>query len=96
MSGELKVEAKGQMLSVQYSLPHLPVPPLEQTMEKYLQTVRPLLTQDQFANTQKVGVVFVLCFCCCGGGRGGSGGGGGGGEKVSSLCMHISDAGAAC
>ncbi|XP_078324435.1 carnitine O-acetyltransferase-like isoform X3 [Crassostrea virginica] len=44
----------GRMFSVQDSLPKLPVPPLDQTLQKYLRSVRPLLTDDEYANTQKI------------------------------------------
>ncbi|XP_061163747.1 carnitine O-acetyltransferase-like isoform X2 [Saccostrea echinata] len=44
----------GRMFSVQDSLPKLPVPPLEQTLQKYLRSVRPLLTDEEYVNTQKV------------------------------------------
>ena len=36
------------------SLPRLPVPPLQQTMEKYLLSVKPLLTEDEYACTREV------------------------------------------
>ncbi|KAI6661345.1 Carnitine O-acetyltransferase [Oopsacas minuta] len=35
-------------------IPRLPVPPLEETLDKYLQVVRPLLSPDQFSKTQKI------------------------------------------
>ena len=54
MSWEMKVVPRGRMFSVQYSLPRLPVPPLQQTVDKYLRTVRPLVTDEEFANTQEV------------------------------------------
>lgn len=44
----------GRMFSVQDSLPKLPVPALEQTLQKYLRSVRPLLTDEEYAKTQKV------------------------------------------
>ena len=47
---------KGRMFAIQAALPKFPVAPLEQTMEKYLQTVRPLLTDIEFENTKKVGL----------------------------------------
>lgn len=44
----------GRMFSVQDSLPKLPVPALDQTLQKYLRSVRPLLTDEEYAKTQKV------------------------------------------
>ena len=40
------------MLRYQASLPKLPVPTLESTCAKYLETVQPLLTPDDYAKTQ--------------------------------------------
>lgn len=40
------------MLRYQASLPKLPVPTLESTCAKYLETVQPLLTPDAYAKTQ--------------------------------------------
>ncbi|KAF9443518.1 acyltransferase ChoActase/COT/CPT [Macrolepiota fuliginosa MF-IS2] len=42
------------MLRYQASVPTLPVPTLQSTCAKYLETVQPLLTPDAFARTQKV------------------------------------------
>lgn len=42
------------MLRYQASLPTLPVPTLQSTCAKYLETVQPLLTPDAFAKTQQV------------------------------------------
>ncbi|KFM59850.1 Carnitine O-acetyltransferase, partial [Stegodyphus mimosarum] len=38
----------------QQSLPRLPVPPLHPSLEKYLLSVRPLLTEEEYRNTEKV------------------------------------------
>ncbi|KAG8199407.1 hypothetical protein JTE90_000275 [Oedothorax gibbosus] len=38
----------------QQSLPRLPVPPLHPSLEKYLLSVRPLLTEEEYNNTVKV------------------------------------------
>ena len=65
MSGEVKVVPRGRMFSVQYSLPHLPVPPLQQTMDKYLRSVRPLVTDEEFASTQEVRSVVFECAALC-------------------------------
>ena len=51
--------SKGPMLRYEASLPRLPVPTLSSTAAKYLETVRPHLTKEQFAKTQKVVEAFV-------------------------------------
>jgi len=38
----------------QKTLPHLPVPPLQQTLDKYLKTVKPLVNQSSFDQTKKL------------------------------------------
>lgn len=35
-------------------MPHLPVPPLQQSLGKYLKTIRPLVSDDAFDQTQKI------------------------------------------
>ncbi|EJC98006.1 acyltransferase ChoActase/COT/CPT [Fomitiporia mediterranea MF3/22] len=45
-------ESAGPMLRFQQSLPRLPVPPLSSTLHKYLETVQPHLTPEEFAHTQ--------------------------------------------
>ena len=40
--------------SHQESLPRLPVPPLSQTLDKYLKTVRPLVNDDEYENTKSL------------------------------------------
>ena len=57
---EIRPAVKGRMFSVQYSLPKLPVPPLQQTLDKYLRTCKPLLTEEEYANTEQVD--FVISF----------------------------------
>lgn len=42
----------GPMLTYQNSLPHLPVPTIASTTAKYLESVQPHLTPDQFAKTK--------------------------------------------
>ena len=42
----------GPMLAFQRSIPHLPVPTIESTTAKYLETVKPHLTPEAFANTK--------------------------------------------
>ncbi|KAK9365743.1 acyltransferase ChoActase/COT/CPT [Lipomyces kononenkoae] len=49
----------GKLLRFQDSLPRLPVPTLQQTAERYLKSVRPLVSQDQFNNTVKVVQKFI-------------------------------------
>lgn len=43
--------SQGAMLRFQNSLPKLPVPPLQETMAKYLKSVRPLLSDSEFDKT---------------------------------------------
>src|SRR5438045_3506555 len=45
--------SKDPMLRFQDSLPRLPVPTLQETAERYLKSVHPLLSQSEFQNTQK-------------------------------------------
>ncbi|XP_012938402.1 carnitine O-acetyltransferase [Aplysia californica] len=54
LEGTPRIPAKGRTFSVQYSLPRLPVPPLDQTLRKYLETVQPILTDDQLESTKQV------------------------------------------
>ncbi|XP_052790483.1 carnitine O-acetyltransferase-like [Mya arenaria] len=44
----------GRMFSVQASLPRFPVAPLQQTLDKYLQTLRPLVSDHDFRHAQKL------------------------------------------
>ena len=44
---------KGDMLKYQSSLPKLPVPPLQQSLQKYLKAVRPLVNDEEFEKTSK-------------------------------------------
>ncbi|CAG8487063.1 10864_t:CDS:2 [Paraglomus brasilianum] len=44
----------GPMLRYQKSLPSLPVPPLSATLDKYLQSVKPLCTSEEYAKTEAV------------------------------------------
>ncbi|KAE8616982.1 hypothetical protein XENTR_v10008942 [Xenopus tropicalis] len=50
-AGCMKIMSSRQpmLYSFQMSLPKLPVPPLEDTIERYLQSVRPLLDDDKFS-----------------------------------------------
>ncbi|KZT34375.1 acyltransferase ChoActase/COT/CPT [Sistotremastrum suecicum HHB10207 ss-3] len=49
----------GPMLQYQRSLPHLPVPTLSSTASKYLETVRPHLTANEYKDTEKAVDEFV-------------------------------------
>ena len=40
------------MLAKQESLPPLPVPPLQQTMDKYLKAIKPLVDEEDFEYTE--------------------------------------------
>ena len=44
----------GPTYAYQRSLPHLPVPPLHSTLSKYLETVQPHLTKEQYGRTKRV------------------------------------------
>lgn len=45
---------KGDMLKYQSSLPKLPVPPLQQSLQKYLKAARPLVNDEEYEKTSKV------------------------------------------
>lgn len=47
------------MLRYQASLPRLPVPPLESTCAKYLETVQPLLTPEEYSKTTQAVASFL-------------------------------------
>jgi carnitine O-acetyltransferase len=51
--------SKGAMLRFEDSLPRLPVPTLEETSKRYLKSVHPLLTAEEYQNTQKAVEEFV-------------------------------------
>ncbi|KIW73774.1 hypothetical protein PV04_01867 [Phialophora macrospora] len=50
--------SKGAMLRFEDSLPRLPVPPLEETSARYLKTLHPLLTKEEFAASEKAVAAF--------------------------------------
>uniref|UniRef100_A0A0B7BDL7 Choline/carnitine acyltransferase domain-containing protein n=2 Tax=Arion vulgaris TaxID=1028688 RepID=A0A0B7BDL7_9EUPU len=54
VEGQQRIIPKGRTFSVQYSLPKLPVPALDQTLKKYLDSCRPLLTDDEYNTTLQV------------------------------------------
>src|SRR2546423_3363729 len=45
--------SKGAMLRFEDSLPRLPVPTLEETSARYLKSIHPLLTKDEYAASEK-------------------------------------------
>lgn len=47
-------EPRGDMLKYQSSLPKLPVPSLQQSLQKYLKAVRPLVNDEEFEKTSKM------------------------------------------
>jgi carnitine O-acetyltransferase len=49
----------GNMLRFQASLPRLPVPTLSSTVHKYLETIRPLLTDAEYAKSQATAQKFL-------------------------------------
>ncbi|GFY51465.1 carnitine O-acetyltransferase [Trichonephila inaurata madagascariensis] len=49
-----------EYLAHQNSLPRLPVPPLHPSLEKYLLSVRPLLSEEEYHNTVKIVVFSVV------------------------------------
>ena len=48
------VARKGNMFAKQIELPHLPVPPLQQSLLKYLRAVRCLVEGDDFNKTKRI------------------------------------------
>lgn len=50
--------SKGKMLRFEDSLPHLPVPSLEETAKRYLKSIHPLLTKDEYAASEKAVAAF--------------------------------------
>lgn len=58
-AGYVEDKSKGPMLRFQDSLPRLPVPTLEETAERYLKSLRPLLSPDEFDRSKKAVEAFV-------------------------------------
>ncbi|KAJ1965553.1 Carnitine O-acetyltransferase mitochondrial [Dipsacomyces acuminosporus] len=52
-------QAPGKLFEFQSQLPKLPVPSLEETLPKYLRTVEPLLSKEDFAKTKKIAEEFA-------------------------------------
>lgn len=44
----------GKAMYKEHQLPHLPVPPLHSSLEKYLLSVRPLLNEEEYLQTEKI------------------------------------------
>ena len=59
MVGYKEDKSKGAMLRFEDSLPRLPVPTLEETARRYLKSVHPLLTKDEYEKTQKAVNSFI-------------------------------------
>ncbi|KAI1623808.1 carnitine O-acetyltransferase [Exophiala viscosa] len=51
-------KSKGNMLRFEESLPRLPVPSLEDTSKRYLKSLHPLLTKEEFAASEKAVAAF--------------------------------------
>ncbi|XP_056609303.1 carnitine O-palmitoyltransferase 1, liver isoform [Triplophysa dalaica] len=49
---------KPLLYSYQMSLPHLPVPPIKDTLERYLESVKPMLSEAEFQRMTKLAVEF--------------------------------------
>ena len=49
-----KVAQPGRMFAHQQSLSRLPVPPLQQTLYKYLLALKPILSEEDYEATKKV------------------------------------------
>ena len=60
MSSPQMTKLKGAMFSVQAALPRFPVAPLDQTLDKYLRTARPLLTDEEYKHTEQVSLDFFF------------------------------------
>ncbi|TPX08467.1 uncharacterized protein E0L32_010084 [Thyridium curvatum] len=57
--GYVEDKSKGPMLRFQDSLPRLPVPTLEETAERYIKTLKPLLSATELAASKKAVEEFV-------------------------------------
>ena len=52
-------QSKGAMLRFEDSLPRLPIPELQETAKRYLKSVHPLLSAEEFSNTKQIVEDFV-------------------------------------
>ncbi|KAI1203961.1 acyltransferase ChoActase/COT/CPT [Nemania serpens] len=57
--GYVEDKSKGPMLRFQESLPRLPVPTLEETAARYVKSLHPLLSPDEFAASKKAVGQFI-------------------------------------
>ncbi|KAI0523682.1 acyltransferase ChoActase/COT/CPT [Xylaria bambusicola] len=57
--GYAEDKSKGPMLRFQESLPRLPVPTLEETAARYVKSIHPLLSPDEFAASKKAVDEFI-------------------------------------
>lgn len=57
--GYVEDKSKGPMLRFQDSLPRLPVPTLEETAARYVKSIHPLLSPDEFAASKKAVEQFI-------------------------------------
>ncbi|KAN0087713.1 Acyltransferase ChoActase/COT/CPT [Tylopilus felleus] len=57
--GYVEDHSAGPMLRFQASLPHLPVPPLESTISKYLESVKPHLSDAEYTTTHARSYAFL-------------------------------------
>ncbi|KAM9326172.1 carnitine O-acetyltransferase isoform 2-T2 [Gastrophryne carolinensis] len=48
------VKLPGRYLAHQEGLPRLPIPPLQQTLDKYLQALTPLVSQEEWSHTREL------------------------------------------
>ncbi|XP_040180616.1 carnitine O-acetyltransferase isoform X1 [Rana temporaria] len=48
------VKLPGRYLAHQEALPHLPIPPLQQTLDKYLLALKPLVSQEEWSHTNQM------------------------------------------
>lgn len=54
LTGYKEDASKGPMLRFEDSLPRLPVPSLEETAKRYLKSLHPLLSKDEYAQSSKL------------------------------------------
>ncbi|KAI9865792.1 MAG: Carnitine O-acetyltransferase mitochondrial [Vezdaea acicularis] len=58
-AGYREDNTKGPMLRFEDSLPRLPVPTLQETADRYIKSVHPLLSNPEFENTQRAVAEFI-------------------------------------